>query len=132
MTREVIDSTRRRWFACIMNATEPFDRTLRAVLWMDAFLSEALVVVGVVTSPLIATVGVPTSLRFVVAVGAIVCGVLLAAFGAITAVLIAIRMRAGHYLLPPRLRLPLPPPMRPTRDYPRPPMARSVNAVTAP
>jgi hypothetical protein len=82
-------------------------------MWMDAFLSVALVVVCVIASPILATVGVPRGDRFAVGLAAIVCAVPLAAFGAITAVLIMLRMRAGQYLLPPGLRLPLPAPMRP-------------------
>jgi hypothetical protein len=90
-----------------------YDRTLRAVMWMDAFLSVALVVVGVIASPLVATFGVPQGVTFGLAVAAIVCAALLAAFGAITAVLISLRLRAGQYFLPADLRLPLPGPMRP-------------------
>ncbi len=90
-----------------------YDRTLRAVMWMDAFLSVAMVVIGVIASPIVATLGVPQ--RFVLALGlaAIVCAVLLAGFGAITAVLIMLRLRGGQYYLPEQLRLPLPGPMRP-------------------
>jgi hypothetical protein len=90
-----------------------FDRTLRAVMWMDAFLSVALVVVGVIASPIVATLGVPVGFVFGLALAAIACAVLLASFGAITAVLIILRLRAGQYLLPADMRLPLPAPMRP-------------------
>jgi hypothetical protein len=90
-----------------------FDRTLRAVMWMDAFLSVALVVVGVVASPIVATVGVPQRVLFGLGLAAIGSAVLLAAFGAITAILLMVRMHGGQYLLPAQLRLPLPPPMRP-------------------
>ena len=90
-----------------------FDRTLRAVMWMDAFLSVALVVVGVVASPIVATVGVPQRVLFGLGLAALVSAVLLAAFGAITAVLLMLRMRGGQYLLPSQLQLPLPRPMRP-------------------
>jgi hypothetical protein len=90
-----------------------YDRTLRSVMWMDAFLSVALVVISVVASPIVATLGVPQRFVFGLAVAAIGCAVLLASFGAITAVLIMLRLRAGLYLLPVDLRLPLPPPMRP-------------------
>jgi hypothetical protein len=90
------------------------ERTLRAVMWMDAFLSVAMVVVGVVASPVVATVGVPAALVFALGVTAIVCAVLLAAFGAITAAVLMLRMSAGDYLLPADLRLPLPGFMRPT------------------
>jgi hypothetical protein len=90
-----------------------YDRTLRAVMWMDAFLSVALVVVGVIASPIVATLGVPQGLIFGLALAAIGCAVLLASFGGITAILIMLRVRAGQYLLPVDLRLPLPAPMRP-------------------
>lgn len=91
-----------------------FDRTLRAVMWMDGFLSVALVVVSIIASPIVATVGVPPGMRLAVGVAAIVCAVLLAAFGAVTAVVIMMRMHRGQYFLPTDLRLPLPAPMRPT------------------
>jgi hypothetical protein len=39
--------------------------------------------------------------------------VLLAAFGAITAVVFVRRLRSGEYLMPARLKLPLPAAMRP-------------------
>jgi hypothetical protein len=93
--------------------TRRFDRTLRIVMWLDAFLSVALVVVCVVAAPVVATVGVPDGLQPGVGLLAIACAVPLAAFGAITAVVIMARMRAGDYLLPSNLRLPLPPGMRP-------------------
>jgi ABC-type transport system involved in cytochrome c biogenesis permease component len=85
-----------------------YDRTLRAVMWMDGFLSVALTVVGVLASPIVATLGVPEGYLFALALTTIVCAVLLAAFGAITAVLIMLRLRAGQYFLPVNLRLPLP------------------------
>lgn len=97
------------------NARGParFDRTLRTVMWLDAFLSVALVVVCVIASPILATVDVPEAALSVIGLALIVCAVLLAAFGAITAVALMLRMHAGHYLLPVDLRLPLPAPMRP-------------------
>jgi hypothetical protein len=67
----------------------------------------------VIATPIIATVGVPLRIVFALGVVAIVCAVLLAAFGAITAVALMRRMHAGQYLLPRDLRLPLPPGMRP-------------------
>lgn len=82
-------------------------------MWMDAFLSVALVVVCVITSPIVATLGVPRSICFALGLAAMVCAVLLAAFGAITAALIMLRMQDGQYLLPLHLRLPLPSSMRP-------------------
>lgn len=97
-----------------MRTTQRFERTLRAVMWLDAFLSVALVAVCLVATPIVATLGVPAAVVLTVGITAIVCAVLLAAFGAITAVALMIRMRDGHYLLPVRLRLPLPPGMRPS------------------
>lgn len=97
-----------------------FDRTVRTVMWLDAFLSVGLVAVGLLACPLLATVGVPAGLRFALGLGVIVCAVLLAAFGAITAVIIMMRMRAGQYLLPIDLRLPLPRPMRPSLSTSKP------------
>jgi hypothetical protein len=91
-----------------------FDRTLRVVMWLDAFLSVEVVAVGAIASPVVAVLGVPSSILFAVAMASIVCAVLLAAFGAITAVVLMLRMRDGHYLLPDDLNLrPLPAGMRP-------------------
>jgi hypothetical protein len=90
-----------------------YDRTLRVVMWMDGFLSVAIVVIGVIASPIVATLGVPRGFLFGLALATIVSAVLLAAFGAITAVVISLRLRAGQYFLPVDLRLPLPAPMRP-------------------
>jgi ABC-type transport system involved in cytochrome c biogenesis permease component len=94
-----------------------YDRTLRAVMWMDAFLSIAVVVGGVIASPIFAIVGVPRAMTFALGVAMIVCAALLAAFGAITGVLLMVRVRAGEYLLPARLCLPLPAPMRADLGY---------------
>ena len=90
-----------------------FDRTLRTVMWLDAFLSAALAALCFVAAPVIATVGVPAPLVRAVCVAAVGVAVLLAALGAITFVLLTQRMRAGQYLLPARLHLPLPAAMRP-------------------
>jgi hypothetical protein len=97
-----------------MTTSHRFDRSLRAVMWMDAFLSVALVVVCVLAAPVLATLGVPRGLLAAVGVVSAVTAVLLAAFGAVTAVMLMLRMRGGDFLLPRRLRLPLPAPMRPT------------------
>lgn len=82
-------------------------------MWLDAFLSVALVLVCIVASPVVATLGVPRSVVVTLGFAAIVCAVLLAGFGAITAIALMARMRTGEYHLPTRLRLPLPGPMRP-------------------
>ena len=89
------------------------DRTLRIVMWLDAFLSVAFVAVGLVAAPVLAALGVTGTARLAVGVAALVAGVLLAAFGAITAVVLAARMQRGNQGLPDRLWLPLPPGMRP-------------------
>jgi hypothetical protein len=94
------------------NPVVRYDRTLRAVMWADAFLSIAVVVGGVIASPIFAIVGVPRAMNFALGIAMIVCAILLAAFGAITGVLLMVRMRAGEYLLPAQLRLPLPASMR--------------------
>jgi ABC-type transport system involved in cytochrome c biogenesis permease component len=67
----------------------------------------------VIASPVVAMLGVPGSILFALGLASMVCAVLLAAFGAITGVAIMLRMRAGQYLLPSELKLPLPPGMRP-------------------
>ena len=59
MTLDVIDLPRGRWLPGFMsesNACRPvrYDRTLRAVIWMDAFLSAAVVVVAVIASAVVA------------------------------------------------------------------------------
>lgn len=89
------------------------DRVLRAVMWMDAFLSAAMALVCVAASPVVATVAMPHAVVVGIVIASIGCAGLLAAFGAITGVLIMLRMRAGQYLLPPDLHLPLPAGMRP-------------------
>jgi ABC-type transport system involved in cytochrome c biogenesis permease component len=90
-----------------------FDRTVRTVMWLDAFLSLAMVGVAVVVAPVAALLHVSHGIVFAIGLVSIVSGVLLAAFGAVTAVALMLRMRRGDYLLPARLRLPLPLPMRP-------------------
>ena len=90
-----------------------FDRTLRVVMWLDAFLSAALAVLGAVASPIVAVVGLPHGVVFALGLTAIGAALLLASFGAITAGLLIVRMRAGQYRMPAGLRLPLPAPMRP-------------------
>lgn len=92
-----------------------YDRTLRAVMWMDAFLSVELVLVATIAAPVIAIVGIGDAGRLAVGITALVCAVLLAAFGAITGIVVMLRMRTGTYFLPANLNLrPLPSGMRPT------------------
>jgi predicted transporter len=95
------------------NQAARFDRTLRIVMWLDAFLSAALAVVCVLVSPVLALVGVPAGVLPAIGITAAVLAVLLAAFGAITAVAFARRLRTGDYLMPVSLKLPLPAAMRP-------------------
>lgn len=80
-------------------------------MFSDAFLSVAMVVVCFFASPLVATLGVPREAFFPVAL--LVCAVLLAVFGAITGVVLMLRMHAGNFYLPDELYLPLPPGMSP-------------------
>ena len=89
-------------------------------MWMDAFLSVAMVAVCVVAAPAVAMLPVPAGAQLVIGVTAIVSAVLLAAFGAITAVLLMLRMHSGQYFLPPELHLPLPSGMRPDITVPTP------------
>jgi fucose permease len=90
-----------------------FDRTLRIVMWLDAFLSAGLVVVSVLASPLVAALGLPSGVVAGLGFAAIGCALLLAALGAVTGVVLMRRLRSGDYLLPARLSLPLPGAMRP-------------------
>jgi hypothetical protein len=89
------------------------DRTLRIVMWLDAFLSVAFVAAGIVAAPLVAALGLPAAARLAVGIVTLVAGALLAMFGAITAVVLMARMRRGDVTLPQQLWLPLPPAMRP-------------------
>jgi hypothetical protein len=93
--------------------TPSYDRTLRLVMWLDAFLSLALVGVSLVLLPVVAALDVPHDLFLAVGLAAIASGVLLGALGAVTGVALLLRLNAGEYLLPVGLRLPLPRPMRP-------------------
>ena len=122
MTSEVIDAPRRPWLGGVMTTHEVvrisrYDRTLRSVMWMDAFLSVAMVVVCVIAAPVVATLGMPHQVVTAVGVAAIVSAVLLAAFGAITAVALMLRMSAGDFSLPPQLRVPLPRGMNPIAEW---------------
>jgi len=119
ITSRVIDGRRYPRFAGYMRSddvkpTYRYDRTLRVVMWMDAFLSVEMVVVCVIASPIAAIVGVTASIRLVLGIATLVCALLLAAFGAITGIVLMLRMRAGVYFLPAELNLrPLPSGMRP-------------------
>ena len=88
--------------------TGRYDGTLRVVMWLDAFWSAAATLVSIGGSVLVAVLGLPLEARVVVGISAIVAAVFLAACGAVTGVLLMLRMNAGHYTMPPDLRVPLP------------------------
>ena len=90
-----------------------FDRTLRIVMWVDAFLSLAAVLVSVAVVALAAAMPQAMDARGLVGVVVILSSVVLAACGAITGVALMLRMNHGDYAMPSNLRLPLPGPMRP-------------------
>lgn len=85
-----------------------YDGTLRVVMWLDAFWSAAATLIAIGGSLLVALLGLPHDAHLVVGIGALVAAVLLAACGAVTGVLLMLRMNAGHYTMPPDLRVPLP------------------------
>lgn len=115
MTWQVIDTRAARRFAEVMTpaTSRPGDRTLRIVMWLDAFLSVTFVAAGLVAVPVLAALRVAGAARLAVGLVALVAGVLLAGFGAVTAVVLALRIRRGDHTLPTELWLPLPPVMRP-------------------
>jgi len=117
MTSEVIDSVTRAPETRVM---ERYDGTLRVVMWLDAFWSCAATLIAVVGSVAVAVFGLPHTAAVAVGVGALVAAVFLAACGAVTGVLLMLRMSAGHYTMPPDLRVPLPrvmhPPIGTTRE----------------
>jgi hypothetical protein len=90
-----------------MNSTR-YDGTLRVVMWLDAFWSAAATLVAILGSLAVAVLGLPHGAHVVVGVSALVAAVFLAACGAVTGVLLMLRMNAGHYTMPPDLRVPLP------------------------
>lgn len=96
-----------------MDDTTRSDRLLRIVMWCDAALSVAMVVIGVLGAPVVAVVAPGPSAQLVLALAALVSAALLAGFGAVTAVALMIRMHHGVSGLPAQLWLPLPDPLRP-------------------
>ena len=96
-----------------------YDGPLRAVMWWDAFLSLEVALLSIVALPAVMLADLPQSAAAGVGVAAILGAVVLAACGAVTAVLIGLRFRQGEELLPERLRLPLPRWMRPSLRGPR-------------
>ncbi len=57
--------------------------------------------------------GLPHAAMGTLAAASLVAAVFLAATGAITAVLLMLRLRDGHYFMPPDLKIPLPRGMHP-------------------
>lgn len=94
--------------------TPRFDRSIRVVMWLDALLSLVVAVVCILAVPLVAVLGFPRGAVLGLGLAALGCAAVLAGCGAVTAVLLTIRMEAGDYGLPVGLRLPLPAWMRPS------------------
>jgi hypothetical protein len=88
--------------------TTRYDGTLRVVMWLDAFWSAAATLIAIGGTLLVALLGLPHGAHLAVGLASLVAGVLLAGCGAVTGVLLMLRMNAGHYTMPPRLRVPLP------------------------
>ncbi len=93
--------------------TTKYDGTLRVIIWLDLFWSAAAVVVSVAGSVAVAVLGLPHAALGAVAATSLVAAVFLAATGAIAAVLLMLRLRDGHYFMPPDLKFPLPRGMHP-------------------
>jgi hypothetical protein len=109
MTSEVIDTITSRCQPWVMDTERSrYDGTLRVVMWLDAFWSAAATLIAIVGSLLVALLGLPEGARLAVGVAALVAAAFLAACGAVTGVLLMLRMNAGHYTMPPDLRVPLP------------------------
>ena len=85
-----------------------YDGTLRVVMWLDAFWSAAATLVAIVGSLAVALLGLPHGAQLAVGISALVAAAFLAACGAITGVLLMLRLNAGHYTMPRDLRVPLP------------------------
>jgi hypothetical protein len=95
------------------STTTKYDGTLRVIIWLDVFWSVVAVLVSVAGGVVVAVLGLPHAAMGTVAATTLVAGVFLAATGAITAVLLMLRLHAGHYLMPPDLKFPLPRAMHP-------------------
>ncbi len=109
MTPEVIDSMTSGWQPRVMDSNgSRYDGTLRVVMWLDAFWSAAATLVAIGGSLLVGLLGLPHAAHLAVGITALVAAVFLAACGAVTGVLLMLRMNAGHYTMPPGLRVPLP------------------------
>lgn len=94
-------------------STSRYDGTLRVVMWLDAFWSVAATLVAIGGTVAVALLGLPHGAHVAVGVSALVAAVFLAACGAVTGVLLMLRMNAGHYTMPPGMRVPLPRGMHP-------------------
>ena len=90
-----------------------YDGALRVVMWLDVFWSVVATLVAIVGAAAVAVLGVPRGAHLAVGVTALVAAGFLAACGAITGVLLMLRLNAGHYAMPPNLRMPLPRGMHP-------------------
>ena len=88
--------------------TTRYDGTLRVVMWLDVFWSVVAVLVSIAGSLAVALFGLPHGAQLAVGISALAAGVFLAATGAVTGVLLMLRMNAGHYTMPADLRVPLP------------------------
>ena len=111
--------------------TTRYDGTLRVVMWLDAFWSAAATLIAIGGSLLVALLGLPHGAHLAVGISALVAAAFLAACGAVTGVLLMLRMNAGHYTMPPDLRVPLPRGMVPARSAPtreRPPTGATTTA----
>ncbi|NMO89750.1 hypothetical protein [Actinomycetospora sp. TBRC 11914] len=89
-----------------------YDTSLRVVIWTDALLS-AVLALAAVAGPVVVVLPVPPGAATTIGLVVLAAALVLAALGAVTAVLFVARMRAGHGHVPPGLRLPLPAAMRP-------------------
>ncbi len=90
------------------NESSRYDATLRVVMWLDAFWSAAATLIAIVGSLAVALLGLPHGAHLAVGISALVAAAFLAACGAVTGVLLMLRMNAGHYTMPRDLRVPLP------------------------
>ena len=89
-----------------------YDAGLRAVIRADALLS-AVVALLAMLSPVLIVLPLPAAAATTIGIVVLATALVLAGLGAVTTVLLAARMRAGHGHIPPGLRLPLPAGMRP-------------------
>ena len=96
--------------------TGRYDGTLRVVMWLDAFWSAAATLIAIGGTLIVVLLGLPHGAYLVVGISSLVAAVFLAACGAVTGVLLMLRMNAGNYMMPTDLRIPLPSVMVPHTD----------------